>query len=98
LSHRVVLSPRAAVDLEREADAVASLNPRAAERLIAEIESRCASLAEFPLRFRARDDLAPGLRMTIVRDWLIFYRADNEEVRIERILYGPRDIRPRDFG
>jgi plasmid stabilization system protein ParE len=50
------------------------------------------------LRFRARDDLAPGLRMTVVRDWLIFYRAADEEVRIERILYGPRDIRPGDFA
>lgn len=94
---RVVFSPRASTDLEREADAVASINPRAAERLISEIEARCASLAEFPLRFRARDDLAPALRMTIVRDWLIFYRAGEAEVRIERILYGPRDIRPRDF-
>ena len=36
--------------------------------------------------------------MTVVRDWLIFYRASDQEVRIERILYGPRDIRPRDFG
>jgi toxin ParE1/3/4 len=98
LTHRVVLSPRAAIDLEREADAVASLNPRAAERLVGEIEARCTSLAEFPLRFRVRDDLAPGLRMTVVRDWLIFYRASDQEVRIERILYGPRDIRPRDFG
>jgi plasmid stabilization system protein ParE len=68
LNHRVVFSPRAVVDLEREADAVALLNPRAAERLIAEIEARCVSLADFPLRFRARDDLAQGLRMTIVRD------------------------------
>lgn len=98
MSHRVVFSPRAAIDLEREADTVASLDPRAAERLVGEIETRCASLAEFPLRFRARDDLASGLRMTIVRDWLIFYRAADKEVRIERILYGPRDIRPGDFA
>ncbi|MGE0420809.1 MAG: type II toxin-antitoxin system RelE/ParE family toxin [Reyranellaceae bacterium] len=61
------------------------------------MEGRCASPAAFPLRFRAREDLAPGLRMTIVRDWLIFYHAGDGEVRIERILYGPRDIRPRDF-
>lgn len=98
MTHRVIFSPRANLDLEREADAVAAINPRAAERLIGEIEDRCASLAEFPLRFRARNDLAPGLRMTAVRDWLIFYRASDKEVRIERILYGPRDIRPSDFG
>lgn len=98
MTYRVVFSPRADIDLEREADAVASLNPRAAERLIDEIAARCAALAEFPLRFRARDDLAPGLRMTVVRDWLVFHRVGEIEVRIERILYGPRDIGPRDFG
>ena len=96
---RVILSPRAAADLEREGDAVAALNPSAAERLIAEIEARCASLREFPLRFVAREDLAAGLRVTPVRDWLIFYRVTSEdEVRIERILYGPRDIGPGDFN
>jgi plasmid stabilization system protein ParE len=96
--YEVVFSPLASADLEREGDRLAAVNPFAAERLVAEIERRCAGLTRFPARFPLREDLAPGLRMMPVRRWLVFYRImSTRDVRIERVMYGPIDPRPADF-
>ena len=44
-----------------------------------------------------RPDLAPDIRMLVFRSYLVFYRALDHEVRIERILHSSRDL-PDVFG
>ena len=41
---------------------------------------------------RARDELAPGLRSLVVRQYVLFYRVAPDAVQVVRILHGKRDI------
>jgi toxin ParE1/3/4 len=43
---------------------------------------------------RARPGLYTGLRSLPFQRYVIFYTADGDNVRIERILHGARDIEP----
>jgi toxin ParE1/3/4 len=46
-----------------------------------------------PEAFPAREDIAPGLRMAVHRPYLIFFRIETDQIRIERVLHGARDLR-----
>lgn len=67
-------------------------NPRAPDAVLDELFDAERLLVDFPFLGRARDDLAPGLRQWPVRDYLIFYQADERELSIVRVLHGARDI------
>ena len=85
-------TPRARLDLLQIVDTIGDDNPASAE-LVAAIESRCRSVAEFPESGRSREDLAPGLRSVVVDPYLIFYLSAPDHIQIVRILHGRRDIR-----
>jgi toxin ParE1/3/4 len=91
---RLLLSPRAATDLEEIAEYIARDNPVRAASFVAELEAKCRSVAEAPEIYPQRNDLAPGLRMAVHGRYLVLYRAlDGERaVRIERVLHGARDL------
>jgi toxin ParE1/3/4 len=56
------------------------------------IRAFCESIATFPIRGTARDDIRPGLRlMTFERRVVIAFETTPEVVRIGRIFYGGRD-------
>ena len=64
-----------------------------ADRFIDSITDRLFLLASHPNIGRARDeDLRPGLRSFTVGDYIIIYRAEDEDVLILRVLRGSRDI------
>ena len=88
----VIFSPVAERDLELIGDYIAADNPRRALSFIAEIRDRCREIALAPEAAPLRDDILPGIRMTVHGNYLIFYRSGNADVRIERILHGARDI------
>jgi toxin ParE1/3/4 len=46
----------------------------------------------FPLAAPAREQLAPGLRVTFHRPYAIYYRPLVDAVVIIRVLHGARDI------
>ena len=46
----------------------------------------------FPLAAPARDQLAPGLRVTFHGAYAIDYRPHPDEIVIVRVLHGARDI------
>lgn len=95
---RLVLSPRAAADLEEIADYIARNNPARAASFIAELEAKCRAIAEMPELYPARPDLAPGLRMAVHGRYLVLYRhLTQETVRIERVLHSARNL-PRLIG
>ena len=89
---RVVLSPAAEDDLEDIGDTIAQDNPRRAVTFIRDIRDRCHAIAHAPRAAPRRDDIVPGLRMRVHGTYLIFYRILEEEIRIERVLHGARDI------
>jgi toxin ParE1/3/4 len=92
---RLLISPRAAADLEEIADYIARDSPARAAIFVAELEAKCRAAAATLELYPARHDLAPGLRMAVHRRYLVFYRdlpAENT-VRIERVLHGARYLR-----
>jgi toxin ParE1/3/4 len=57
---KLVISPRAAFDLEEIGDYIARNNPSRAVSFIRELERECRRIAKRPAAFPARGDLAPA--------------------------------------
>ncbi len=94
-ARRLLLSPRAAADLEEIASIIARDSPRRADSFVAELEAKCRAVTEeAPASYPAREDLAPGLRVAVHGRYLVLFRENPGEniVRIERILHGARDL------
>ncbi len=79
-------------DLEEIGDYIALEDPRRAELSVDQLKAHCHRLASMPRSYPARDDIWPGLRMAVHGRYLILFRDLAEEVRIERILHGARDL------
>ncbi len=63
-----------------------------AERFVMAIYDYCDDLTDFPLRGRARDDLAPGLRVLGFRKRaVIAFTVGESEVTVHGVYYGGRD-------
>ena len=86
-----VFSPLAVSDLDDILDYIARDKPRAATTFVETLKEKCRTLAKFPLLGASREGLIPGLRMFPVGNYVIYYRAEIEGVRIERVLHGARD-------
>jgi len=85
-------SPAAIQDLEEIGDYIHADNPSAAYRFIGELRIRCNRLAEMPRAGVPRPELWIGLRSVPFRRYIVFYTVTDDDVRIERILHGSRDI------
>lgn len=89
----VVWAPRAKRDLAdvwRYYARVASIE--VADKLLREIDDAARRLSDDALRWRARDELMPGLRSALVPPYVIFYRIQNGTVEIVRVLHGRRNF------
>ena len=49
-------------------------------------------LGVHPRAGRRRDDFRPGMRAFPVGDYLVLYRVEGEDVLIERVVRGSRDL------
>ena len=67
-------------------------NPRAADSLLARIDSACILLAANPELGPARTDLEPDLHDFVVGRTLILYRRASDRVEVVRIVHGARSI------
>ena len=92
---RLLISPRAAADLDEIAGYIAPDDLARAASFVAELTARCRAIAAEPASYPARPDLAQGLRMAVHRRYLLFYRGlpGEDAVRLERVLHGARDLR-----
>ena len=91
---RLLLSPRAAIDLEEIAGYIARDNPVRAASFVAELHAKCQAVAETPKLYPVRTDLAPGVHMAVHGRYLVLYRdlPANNAVRIERVVHGSRNL------
>ncbi|WP_219821280.1 type II toxin-antitoxin system RelE/ParE family toxin [Methylobacter tundripaludum] len=71
---------------------IAQDNPRAADRVLDDIEQRFHALADNPLMGRLRSDIAPELRYFVVGSYLILYRTAEDGIQIVRVIHGARDL------
>ena len=88
----VRLSPRAASDLEEIGDYIATDNPLRAGTFVDDIQKHCLLLAEKPKAFPLRQEFGAGVRVAVHGNYLIFFRILPQEIRVDRILHGARNL------
>ena len=89
---RVVLSGEARADLREIALYIARDNKIRARSFVRELQAKAHDVGEMPRAF----PLIPryehhGIRRRPFRDYLIFYRIDDDRISIVRIVHGARD-------
>jgi toxin ParE1/3/4 len=80
------------LDLEEIGDYIALDNPSRAVSFIREIKQHGPKIAQRPAAFPVREDLAPGIRMAVHGNYLIFFRLLDKAVRVERVIHGARNL------
>lgn len=89
---RLELSRYIENDLEAIADFIAEENPARAVSFIREIRQKIRSISLQPLLYQLRPEIGESARLAVVGRYVILFRIVDEVVRIERIVYGGRDI------
>jgi toxin ParE1/3/4 len=89
---RVVVTAAAKADLIAIGDFIKLNNPERAITFVEELLDRCDALADMPRTY----PLVPryekfGVRRTVYRDYLIFYRVHEELIEVIHIFQGARD-------
>lgn len=99
MSGRVVVRPRARLDLDEAAAYIQERSsPERAIRFLREASSTFALLATMPgagTRFAPHSPLYEGLRYLPIsrhRNHVVFYRPLEDGVEIVRVLHGARDV------
>ncbi|KGE52138.1 type II toxin-antitoxin system RelE/ParE family toxin [Xanthomonas axonopodis pv. vasculorum] len=95
----VQLSAEAEGDLERIGDYIAQDNPHRALTFVRELREKCMELASTPQAF----PLVPryerfSIRRRVHGSYLIFYRAEADQVVIVHVLHGAMDYAPLLFA
>ncbi len=89
----IIWAPEALADIDQLWDYYAEVAGRAsADRLLRQIARVVATLDEFPLAGRSRDDVRAGLRSLSAGSQIVFYRLMGDRAQIVRVLDGRRDI------
>ena len=89
---QVELSRVIEADLEAIADYIAQDNPTRAVSFIQEIRARFRVIGQNPLNYQLRPEIGEDARMALVGRYIILFHIRNETVRIERVIYGGRDL------
>jgi toxin ParE1/3/4 len=89
---RIVVRPRASVDLAEIWAFIAEDSIKHADKFAALIDDHFRALARRPHIGRSRPELAPDLRSFPVGQYVIFYLPLPKGVEIVRVLHGARDI------
>lgn len=79
-------------DLEAIADYIAQDNPARAVSFIGEIRNEFRQIAQNPLLYRLRPEIGEDARMAMVGRYVILFRIVERDVRIERVVFGGRDL------
>ena len=67
-------------------------NPAAAERALADVNSKLHQLSRFPFMGRERPEFARNLRSVLVGTYLVFYTVANDHIVIMRVVDGRMDV------
>ncbi len=86
------ISDRAKRDLASVISYLEFRNPTTANRLSRELETHIRSIAEFPQIGRGRSRLGRGIRNLVAGRHLIFFRIDEFEIVVLRVVDGRMDV------
>lgn len=93
----IVKSPQYERDMVEIWHHIAAHDPDAAVRVVMAVETMIELLSEFPGIGTPCPHLAPGLRPTVWRERLIYYRLNDNRVEMVRALHGRRNVTPDQF-
>ena len=79
-------------DLEAIADYIAEDNPARAVTFIGEIRNKARAIGRRPRLYRLRPEIGPDARMAVVGRYILLFRILDDKVRIERVVFGGRDL------
>ncbi|CAH1385420.1 type II toxin-antitoxin system RelE/ParE family toxin [Candidatus Nitrotoga sp. M5] len=79
-------------DLDDIADYIAQDNPSCAVTFIQDIRIKFRDIQRTPLIYQLRSDIGEEARMAAVGNYAFFFRIMGKVVRIERVVYGGRDL------
>jgi toxin ParE1/3/4 len=89
----ILWSSEALDDIDHLWDYYACTAGRAsADRVLRQIAKVVATIDDFPLAGRARDEIRTGLRSLATGPQIVFYRLMDERPEIVRVLDGRQDI------
>ncbi len=89
---RLEITQSEAADIESVADYITEDSPERADKVILAIERKIALIARHPLLYRLRPEIGENFRLAMVHPYVILYRVIGKVVRVERIVYGGRDL------
>jgi toxin ParE1/3/4 len=79
-------------DLEAIADYIAQDNPIRAVSFIREIREELRLVGQNPLLYQLRPAIGEDARLAVVGRYVILFHIVGEVVRIERVIFGGRDL------
>jgi plasmid stabilization system protein ParE len=79
-------------DLEEIVDYIAQDSPRHAAQLLRALRARMKEIAKQPHIYRLRPEVGADARLATVGNYVILFRIRQNTVRIERVVYGSRDL------
>lgn len=89
---RLELSAFVEGDLDRIAENIAEGNPRRAVTFVWDIRMKLAAVARDPLIYQLRPDIGEGARLASVGRYAILFRVVGDVVRVERVVWGGREL------
>ena len=92
-SSRTIWSPEALDDIDRIWEYYAGTAGRViADKLLRGVAGVVATIDDFPLAGRSRDEIRTGLRSLAAGPHVVFYRLNDNQPEIVRVLDGRQDI------
>jgi toxin ParE1/3/4 len=79
-------------DLDAIADYIAQDNPMRAVSFIREIREELGLVGQNPLLYQLRPEIGEDARLAVVGRYVILFHIVGEVVRIERVIFGGRDL------
>lgn len=89
---RLRFSPLVPADLEEIVDFIAQDSPQPAMRVLRQLRARMKEIAKQPLLYRLRPEIGAEVRLATVGNYVILFRIRHDMVRIERVVYGSRNL------
>ncbi|MBD6619434.1 type II toxin-antitoxin system RelE/ParE family toxin [Komarekiella sp. 'clone 1'] len=84
--------PQAELDLLEIWEFIAENNLERADEFLDFLDEKLQILARNPGIGRRREELAPGLRSFVVKNFVVFYQEIESRIDVIRVLHGSRDI------
>jgi toxin ParE1/3/4 len=89
----IIWSPEALDDIDRLWTYYAGTAGRTtADKVLREVGTVVATIDDFPLAGRSRDEIRAGLRSLAANPQVVFYRLKDDRPEIVRVLDGRQDI------